>query len=163
MPHEARIAHYTSGRLRLRIVSRRGDPAYFESVAANLRDTGQFDEVRVKPTTGSVILTGPGAKPDFVSRQGSDSGLFQVPDATWGRTPAIVGATEPIRALDRGVRRFTGGDIDLPALILLVLGASGGWQILAGEAGAVPWYSALWYSLGLYMKSERAPRETGVG
>ncbi|MFN2135566.1 MAG: hypothetical protein ACK2UK_06400 [Candidatus Promineifilaceae bacterium] len=52
----ARIVHRTRERARLRVPGRRRDLDYFLALYEDLRAHPEFDEVRINPVTGSVVL-----------------------------------------------------------------------------------------------------------
>lgn len=76
----AEIVHSMPGRARLRIADRRGDAAFFASLATALSTIAGVYKVDVTPFTGSVLIQhrGPLARIGIAAR---DAGLFAVGDA----------------------------------------------------------------------------------
>jgi hypothetical protein len=52
----AEVVHAMAGRTRLRIVGRRGDDAFFASIATGLSALQGVDHVDVRPLTGGVLI-----------------------------------------------------------------------------------------------------------
>jgi hypothetical protein len=52
----AEVVHAMSGRSRLRIAGRRGDAAFFASVAGGLSTIPGVHKVEVRPLTGSILI-----------------------------------------------------------------------------------------------------------
>jgi hypothetical protein len=59
----------------------------------------------------------------------------------------------PIGKLSNGLRKFTGGELDLKGMVILGLIGVGLYQIIKGNLRAPPWYTAFWYALGVFTKS----------
>jgi hypothetical protein len=55
-PETARIAHRSTGRLRLRLPHRRRDLPFFLRLYEDLRHQPEIDEVTINPGTGSVLV-----------------------------------------------------------------------------------------------------------
>lgn len=53
---EAQISHVLPGRVRLKIPSRRGDPAFFAETAQRLEQCDGVNEVRATPVTASLLI-----------------------------------------------------------------------------------------------------------
>lgn len=56
MSTPARIAHHTSGRIRIEVPSRRGDGAYFGALAEQLSQSGEVLRARGNPAAASLAL-----------------------------------------------------------------------------------------------------------
>ena len=56
MVPEARIVHRIAGRMRVRVPSRRGDPAYFATVEETLRSLNGVERVEADPLTGGILI-----------------------------------------------------------------------------------------------------------
>ena len=56
-------------------------------------------------------------------------------------------------SMDDRVKTLTGSGFDLSGLAFLALMGAGIYQIARGNFGAIPWYGAFWYALGIFSKS----------
>jgi hypothetical protein len=126
----AEIAHSMPGRARLRISDRRGDAAYFASVAASLSNMAGVYKVEVAPLTGSVLIQH-SAPFDRIDAAGRDAGLFMIGEAAPAATPAPEIAFDP--------------------KILLAVGFVGAalWQ-MSKERVFPPALTLLWYASHLH-------------
>jgi hypothetical protein len=77
-PDTARVAHRSTGRLRLRLPQRRHDLAFFLEVYEALRGQPEIDEVTINPTTGSVLLWYDPAEEDALAEAVGRTGLLQL-------------------------------------------------------------------------------------
>lgn len=90
-PPDAYAAHQVSGRTRIRVPARRGDPTYFAHVAHALAIAPDVQSVRVNPSTASILLhhTAPLRQ---LAELAAEAGLFRLtatPTAPIRRTPQI--------------------------------------------------------------------------
>jgi len=148
---EAQIAHQTPGRLRIQIPSRKGDGAYFSSLQQQLSSVLGIAEVRPNSLTGSLLLlhqTGA----EKIAAVAAEKQLFRLVLPEAEVKPFSRRLARDFRELNRKVNRFTGGDLDIPALAFLVLLGSGGYQISQGRFAAPAWYTAFWYALNIFLK-----------
>ena len=135
----AEIVHSMPGRSRLRIADRRGDSAFFASVATTLSSMAGVGKVEVTPLTGSVLIQhgGPIAHIGIAAR---DAGLFTV-----GEAPPVT-AEAPA--------------IEFDPKLLMVAGLIGAalWQI-SRERVFPPAITLLWYAM--HMGGFAAPGDDG--
>jgi hypothetical protein len=69
---------------------------------------------------------------------------------------ALAGSiTNLFEDVDRRVANLTGGKADLRTLLPVGLGALALREVVAGRAGAVPWYVLLWYAFDSFIKLGR--------
>lgn len=123
----AQIVHSMPGRSRLRIADRRGDDAFFASLATALSTIAGVYKVDATPLTGSVLIQhgGPLARIGAAAR---DAGLFAV-----GKAPEASGEAPAM---------------DFDPKLLLVLGFVGAalWQ-MSRERIFPPAITLLWYAM----------------
>ena len=67
----------------------------------------------------------------------------------------------PFGSVSRRIRAFTGNAADLSGLAVLALLTVGVYQIARGNFGAPAWYTAFWYALGIFNKSDGG-KEGGI-
>jgi hypothetical protein len=166
MVPEARIVHRIAGRMRVRVSSRRGDPAYFATVEETLRTLKGVENVEADPLTGGILILhavdpGPGAIVNYAAQKG----LFLVKEEEAKKAGGtvlhdVLGA--PFGSLSRRVRAFTGNAADLSGLAVLALLTVGVYQIARGNFGAPAWYTAFWYALGIFNKSDGGKEKTSA-
>jgi hypothetical protein len=161
MVPEAYITHQTPSRLRIKTPSQRGDYAYFEGLRDTFSRQKAFKSLEVNVVTGSVLLEGDDLDAAMVAEIASRHKLFSFTPNDGGTKPLSQRVAEPLRRMSRELDRFTGGQVDLPSLALLALLSTGVYQILRGNFGAPPWYTAFWYALGVFSKSavDRSKKE----
>lgn len=153
----AYIAHFTPGRVRLRIPRRRRDTAFFAEVKTAVEGWPGIDEVRANPRTASVLVFF--SDPAAVLAHAQNSDLFEIREAepSSPRRPAIPlahRAQEKARTLSRWLEQFTGGRTDLRSLLLLALVGAAAYELHRGNIRA-PATSLLWYASELL--GARAP------
>jgi hypothetical protein len=150
MVSEALVVHRTPARLRLKIPGRRSDADYFARLSRLLESQGGYRSVTPHPRSASVLIRDERATPETLSELGELSGMFRLKDAP----PMPVGrrVIAPLSDMNGRVRRFTGGDLDLKNLVFVSLLGIGLIQVLRGNLRLPPWYTAFWYSSGVFSK-----------
>jgi hypothetical protein len=87
------IEHQLSGRLRLRIPTRRGDVSFFQRIVQALSQRPQIEEISATPLTGSILIRHSGSAQAIVSAA-AEQMLFELGDPTkrpQGTPPASSG------------------------------------------------------------------------
>ena len=155
MVPEARIVHRIAGRMRVRVPSRRGDPAYFASVEETLRSLPGVERVEADPMTGGILILHR-VDPARYRRLC----VSEEPFSGEGRGTRKGGGTAvhdalgaPFVSLGKRIRDFTGNAADLSGLAVLGLLSVGVYQIARGNFGAPAWYTAFWYAFGIFNRS----------
>jgi hypothetical protein len=144
----AYIAHFTPGRVRLRIPTRRRDPAFFAEVKTAVEAWPGIQEVRTNPRTASVLVFFSDPATTLAHAQNCD--LFEIhepePTASNGSAvPIAERAQETARGLSGWLQQITGGRTDLRSLLLLALVGAAGYEMYRGNIRA-PATSLLWYA-----------------
>lgn len=152
-PPDAQAGHFTAERLRIRIPSRKRNVRYFDHLRDEFLEYGKFDRVEVNPVTGSILFTGRGLKIASIEEYARSRGLFELRGQGRSVVPVTRKMIEPLGSLSSRLKRFTGGQIDLPGFIFILLLVSGLYEIVRGNFRAPPWYTALWYAFGVFTKS----------
>lgn len=118
----AQIVHAIPGRARLRIDARRGDAAFFASVATGLSAVHGVSQIEVRPLTASIIIqhAGPLAR---ISRAAEKARLFVLANShsAPSPTPAIWIDPKMVAAAGLGVLaiwQLTQGRVLPPAITL---------------------------------------------
>lgn len=149
----ASISHRTSARARIRIPDRRRDAAFFDRLQAQFAKWREWDRLDVNPLTGTVLLAAPALDVPAVARFAGEARLFDLPEESRAPAPMARQVAAPVERLSADVRRFTGGDLDLPGALFVALCGYGIVQLLRGNFKAPPWYTAFWYAFGIFTKS----------
>lgn len=152
----AHVSHRSAKRLRIRIPSEKGNSAYFESLRKTLSGYKGVESAEVNGLTGSLLLVGDRIDLESLAGFGEAHHLFTIQDAS-DNPPGNPGhlpgrAVRPIQGMQRAMDQMTGGNLNLTGLIFFVLLGSGAYQILRGNFGAPPWYTAFWYAFGVFTK-----------
>jgi hypothetical protein len=153
MPPTAIVVHSCRGRLRLKIADRRGDDEFFDTIAEAVAGIEGVDRVRVNPAAASLVAEGPDLKTAALAAAADDQQLFRVVRSdTPPIRPLAQRVVDPLQVVDAGVARLTGGQINLPGLLFVLLVGTGIYQIARGNFRLPPWYTAFWYGLGMFTK-----------
>ena len=149
---EARITHTISGRLRIKIPSKKGNTSYFESLERKFSDCDKVQKVEANAVTAGVLLLHDADIKD-ISNFAEKNRLFKVES----RRPEQVVLIKRIRSgfedLNRRTTRFTGGELDLPGAVFVSLLFLSIYQIARGNFFAPSWYTSLWYAVNMVFKS----------
>jgi hypothetical protein len=156
LPSDAYISHNTSGRVRIRVPSKKGEVAFFQS----LKDMGvQFPnvhEVTVNPVTGSILIKH-SLDPKIMEELARKYFPNQAKQIGSPSTNIHRQVAETYNQVDKKIKKFTGGEMVVGTLsfgTLLILGI---YQISRGNFMAPAWYTAFWYALNIFLKSK--PKE----
>ncbi len=146
MATDGLISHRTPERLRIRIPCRKGDAAYFSSMEDVCRGIAGVRSAQANPLTGSLLLTlGPGSDlllPEIARK-------LDIRLQTGIRTTLERKAVNQIGDINKKVRNFTNGEIDLNSIAFLCCLGLGFYQISIGNLTAPAWYVAFWYAMNL--------------
>jgi hypothetical protein len=66
---------------------------------------------------------------------------------------------ETFKSIDRQIQSLTDGDMDLSGFALAALIVAGTAQIVAGNAGPIPWFAAYWYAFHLYSRTKEGEKK----
>lgn len=155
---EAFVVHAGVGRRRIRIPSRRGDLRFFAKVRSAARKA-PIETIRVNTTTGSILFEGERVTQASVADFGSDNDLYRISPALPAPSMARRIST-PVASLDKGIKDFSAGQLDLPGALFILLLFTALYEIARGRFRTPPWYTAFWYAFGLFTKAI-IDRETG--
>lgn len=151
---EAHMNHATAGRMRLKIPSKKADSQYFASVREHLSRKEGIELVEVNPFTGSVLLIHCLNEKEVIDYAES-GGLFKIAGKDGNMTPVSQELTKMFREFDKNIKRYTGNELDVPGIAFTVLIGLGLYQISRGNFAAPAWYTAFWYALNIFLKSNK--------
>lgn len=152
MVPEAQITHEIPGRMRMRIVSRRGDQQFFAVLKDRLAALDGIEAVETNSVTGSILLFHHMDK-DSLATFAAEKGLFVVHSSCTQSDPLSGKVVRSFQQMDRHLTSSTGGELDLPSLSFLVLLGIGVYEILRGNFMAPAWYTAFWYAFSVLMSA----------
>ncbi|MGH7100527.1 MAG: HMA2 domain-containing protein [Stellaceae bacterium] len=167
---EARIAHATANRVRLKVPTRRHDHAYFQNVAERLRTCRAIERVAVNPATASILVHF--SDPARLWREAMNGNdLFRIvpgPLSAGARSepdpPLLTQLQDTLAATDGSLRRWTGGSLDLRTTVFATLFVAGVQQFAQGNVAApaatLLWYAATVIGLPGAPQAARGARET---
>ncbi len=149
---EARITHIISGRLRIKIPSKKGDTSYFESLKQKFSGCNKVQKVEANAVTAGVLLLHDADIKD-ISKFAEENRLFRVESQRPERTVPVKRIRNGFEDLNRRITRLTGGELDLPSTGFVSLLFLSIYQIARGNFFAPAWYTSLWYALNMVFKS----------
>lgn len=129
--------HESPGRFRVRILERRGDDAFFERVAAALRELPAVRAVQTSARTGSVVIRYAGAR-SSVERFARQRDLFEVRPGPGPTSADLI--WRQIRAVNRG---FSSRDPELKLNAVLFYGLVGSALLQVARGNFLPAGEAL--------------------
>lgn len=155
---EALCTHATPTRLRLKVSARKGDRDFFTAVEHRLAGCAGVEKVAANPLTGSILVIH-GGDVGAIAGFAAASGLFRVAfpdnDSLAGKTISLF------REMDSGLRRSTGGALNLADASFVALVGTGVYQIARGKFAAPAWYTAFWYALNIFLKAHGNEKKEG--
>ncbi|MDX9786520.1 MAG: hypothetical protein RBT11_07080 [Desulfobacterales bacterium] len=150
---EATIKHSLRRRLRLQVMSKRGDSAYFEKVENWLKEALSSSTITVSALTGCLVIENDSVNIEAVRSIASQRQLFLITPGTPAPKKLAERIAAPIRKVNCGINVLSDGALDLPGALFLLLLIFGVWELAIGNFRRPPWYTAFWYAFGLFSKS----------
>jgi hypothetical protein len=160
---DAVIAHASTGRLRVKIPSQRGNLGALKSYGDQLAACPGVLSIEVNPVTGSMLLIHQ-TTVDEIATYARSKDLFSLEEQKGPKAPSADlrrNLGEAFKSIDRQIRSLTDGDMDLRGAALAALIVMGSAEILAGNAGPIPWFAAYWYAYHLYSKTGEGEKKQG--
>jgi hypothetical protein len=154
------ISHRTSGRLRIKVASRKGDFDFFSKLQKSFRENLKFQAIQTNALTGSILIRDPEIDINAVSAHAVAKDLFALQDQSAKKMPLARTLLGPMQEMDRKIRVFTGGDVDIMGVIFFLLCSFGLFELIRGNFKSPPWYTAFWYAFGIFTKSIVDRRES---
>jgi hypothetical protein len=161
MISNAVIAHASTGRLRIKIPSQKGNLAALKSQGDQLAACPGILSIEVNPGTGSILLLHQTTVRE-IAEYARSKNLFSLQEQKGPKVPSADlrrNLGETFKSVDRRIQNLTDGDMDLSGFALAALIVAGTAQILAGNAGAIPWFAAYWYAFHLYSRTKEGEKK----
>lgn len=152
----AQVSHKIAGRLRVRIPSRKGDAKYLDSIKNEFSGIKGINGVEVTPLTGGVLFHLGDISVKALAEHALSCGFFRLQEpvaSPVGLQQRLTGAFE---GFNDKMKSFTGGELDIAGLSFLFLVGAGVYQIRKGNFAAPAWYTAFWYALNIFLKSNKS-------
>ncbi|MCR6630550.1 MAG: hypothetical protein NVV74_11135 [Magnetospirillum sp.] len=152
----ARVVHAIPGRVRIRLTD--VDPTALLSLRQRLSTLPGVQEVRANPRTGSLLLRGDAVMPQSLTSTANGLG-FPLDDLPEVR-PLVDHFLDGFDAADVGLRRATGGQLDIASVAMLALLGTAVVQIVRGRFAA-PAITILWYAASTVLMARSVRRAPG--
>ncbi len=149
---DAGITHTISGRLRLKIPSKKGDNSYFESLEQKLSGCDGVQRVKANAVTAGVLLLHD-ADIKSISKFAEENRLFMVKSLGSERTLLVDRIRNSFEDLNRRTKNLTGGELDVASTVFVSLVSLSIYQIARGNFFAPAWYTSLWYAVNMVFRS----------
>jgi hypothetical protein len=146
---DAYVGHMISGRLRVKIPSKKGDLPYLTSLKSSFSQLQGIEKLEVNPVTGSVLFIH-NLDREQIAGYAHAKGIFSLERAKVYRPNLHKRVSQSIGYLDRWITSLTEGEMDLWAMSIVVLICAGIYEISRGNFTAIPWYAAFWYALSIF-------------
>ncbi|MGO9950928.1 MAG: HMA2 domain-containing protein [Dissulfurispiraceae bacterium] len=147
------IVHRTPTRLRLKVVSKGDHEGYLRTLPEKFAGFSGIDEIAINPLTGSVLFKhgGNGEEMiDFIKKHG----IFEIAVKPV-RPPSVHNGVSSIyQNLDSLVNAVSNGSTNTGGLAFIALLSYGVLQISRGNIAGPAWYTAFWYALNIFLKSQ---------
>ena len=149
---EAGITHTISGRLRLKIPSKKGNNSYFESLEQKLSCCDGVQGVKANAVTAGVLLLH-NVDTNSISKFAEENRLFKVQSLGSERTLLVNRIRNSFEDLNRRTMDLTGGELDITSAVFVSLVSVSIYQIARGNFFAPAWYTSLWYAVNMVFRS----------
>jgi hypothetical protein len=150
---EAHVSHRMTRRLRIKIPSKKGDVSYFSTLREQLSALPGVEEITVNPQIGSALILYTGKTQNLV-KLAEKNGLFQLKRVGRARPTLFDRVADTFKTYNTNLKQVTDGEVDVPTLVFLSLLVSGIWQIARGSVAMPAWYTAFYYALGVFARSQ---------
>ena len=167
MTTKAHVVHHLPGRVRLRVPSRRRQPAFFHDVKKRLEGLDAVSSVSVNPTSGSVLIRYDGELEQLLG-QAATIGLLELLEVTTD-LPFLEPVAEQLIGrlghIDQTISKNTQGVLDGRSALLAGFLVAAVVQAFRGSllGPAVPllWYAAQALGSGLPPRQQSPALESG--
>jgi len=149
---DAFCSHKTSGRMRLKIPSKKGNRGYFTFLTEQLSGISGIEKIEANPLTGSVLFLYT-CGTEAIAEHAETNSIFKLNGLNQYPTNLHQRISNTFKGINDRVKGVTGGEMDMGTLAFLVLAGAGIYQISRGNFTAPAWYTAFWYALNIFLKS----------
>ena len=150
---EAHIVHRAPNRLRLKVASKKEHEGYLRTLPDKFTGISGIDEIEINPLTGSVLFKHGGNGEEIIDFM-KKHGIFAI-KAKSLRPPSVHrGVSSIYQQIDGLVHDFSDGSTNAGGIAFISLLAYGVLQISRGNIAGPAWYTAFWYALNIFLKSQ---------
>lgn len=153
MKPQAIVTHRLNDRVRIRIsgLGKGGKKEYFETLKALIKQRFNYQTVMIEPVTGTLVLKDQALDLKSLSGFADDQGLFLLNTGDKPRQNLVTGHSKLyIKKLNHGIRKITGGRLDMSSSIFFLLIFHAMREIIRGNLALPSWFTALWFASTLY-------------
>ena len=150
---DAYISHRTDHRLRIKVPSKKRDDAYFLNLHQHLSGKQGIETIEINPLTGSVLITHNLDADAFLAEIQTYS-LFTLKKSVSDQSTLHKTVKQHFKSFDDRIKGLTGGSHNIGALAFLTLAGVGIYQLARGNFAAPAWYTAFWYAMNIFFKSD---------
>ncbi len=160
---DAYVCHRTPERMRVKILSKKGDDSYFSALSPSLSELSGVTRVETNFVTGTVLFVSETSlDQEAIAEYAEMNKLFKLGAAPSQRGALPGRVVKSFNLLDEKVRGLTRDEIDAPGMAFLGLLGVGLYQLSIGNFAAPAWYTAFWYATSILLKSHAESRGGGV-
>lgn len=154
MTPQGEIVHCIAHRMRVRVPARKGDVAYWQTVIDTLKKLPGVTSLRANPATAGILVEH--TLPDReVLEFAREQKLFRTTRKQRKAIPLQKKVTASFSDMNKSVKKFSGGELDVGSLTFLGLVGVGAYQIARGNFTAPAWYTAFWYAMNIFLKNQQ--------
>ncbi|MCX8069325.1 MAG: hypothetical protein N2738_02350 [Thermodesulfovibrionales bacterium] len=150
---EALIVHKIPSRIRIKVPSKKGDISFFENVMGKLEEISAIEKIEINAYTGSIVIYS-SSKSDFIVNSIKSMGLFNLIGSNYEKRTIHRSVKTAFKDIDKKVKGLTAGELNLADIVFLALIGVVVYQIQRGNFAAPAWYTAIWYAMNIFLKSE---------
>lgn len=160
MTPDAHVHHRMPRRLRIKIPSKKGDPTYFSDLADKIVACPGVHDARVNPKTASLLIEFDCDLADLAAYAKKHQ-LFSLRHAEPLPTTLFGSVARSFDSYNRNLLKWTNGEFDIPSLVFVSLVISGLIQLVRGNVAMPAWYTAFYYALGVFSRSQVEEYDAG--
>ena len=149
----AHVAHMVTGRVRIKVPSRRGDVEYFTVLYEELLDYPALVDVRVNPGTGSIIINHDAPSLEQLKSFAEEMQLFNLERTDYKPEVLLERVSLSLKGIDEGIKKYTGGDIDFRSVVFIILIGVAIKQLTRGHVVG-PASTLIWQALGMILSTK---------
>jgi len=150
---DAYLIHSIKGRTRVKIPTRKGNTVYFNYMVDKLSKFDFIEKIEANPLTGSLLVFHTG---DFkkIAQKAEENQIFKLKSLKDESKDIFQIASVAVEKINKRIKSFTGGELDIEKIIFICLLIAGIYQIGRGNFIAPAWYTAFWYALHIFLMSK---------
>jgi hypothetical protein len=154
LPEDTILSHASKGRLRLKVPSKKRNPAFFEQLQGKLKEVPGLTEIRVNPLSASILILHTDLPDEISAWLQAHNALSTKGDPLLHPNNVHKRISGTFNEVNGRIRGFTKGELDVPTLSFIALLTVGIYQISRGNFTAPAWYTAFWYAMNIFLKSK---------